>query len=133
VAPRLADYLEAAARSRPAHCGAFLCGWVRLVTGQPVAAWADGLTTSQWAREVARRGGLVRVVSEEAAALSSVAVTIDPQPGDVGVVMAATCLRRGRVRPVCAIKTGKGWAVFGSGAVMAAPVDAVRAWRLPNG
>lgn len=130
MAARLADYLANLDRSRPAHCGAFLCGWVAEATGQHPAPGVGDLTTHQWARLLRRSGGLVRLLSERGAQRGAT-LTKAPQPGDVGVVMAPTCERRGRVRPVCAIRTAKGWAIWsGTGGLMAAPVQALRAWRV---
>lgn len=132
MAPRLADYLTAIETTRPAHCGAFLCGWVEQVTGAHPAPWADDLTTTEWARLLSAHGGLARVLDAYAKRLGHPRA-VEPTAGDVGVVMAPTHVTRIRPRQTCAIRTGKGWAMWSNTrGLSVVDFPTVKAWRLLN-
>lgn len=122
----LRSYLATAARRGLDwrwQCGFFLADWVLEATGHdPAAAWRAAYDGPRAALRLQRElGGLWTLTYRLAGEAGLPMRLTDPQPGDVGVVLAG-CRQAG------AIRTGKGWAVLKRGGYAVLRLPALGAW-----
>lgn len=132
---RLAVYLAHAARQTMApgkwDCLiGFVAGWINqeipgLDAGAP---WRGRYKTAMGMQRIIRRGGGVVAIMSSGLSAIGLQTTPDPQPGDIGAVMAITALG---VEDVGAIRTARGWACLAAGGGVTVGQNGMRrAWSL---
>jgi len=136
MAPRVADYLDHACQARPANCGAFLCGWVEVLTGRHPMPGVEDMAVRDWARHVRNKGGMEAVCSELAVQSGFRQIDADDaREGDAAVVMSPTHPTRRRLRETLAIAVGPAprFAVMAGPFVQVSSYQPLAAWRLADG
>lgn len=111
-------------------CCLWLADWVLEQRGIDPAADLRGRysTARGCARILKRAGGVAKIVGR-CATIAGLAPTTDPQPGDVGVVIATNA--RGKDEEVGAIKAGADrWAFLTPTGLSCAPVFWCAAWSM---
>lgn len=125
----LSAFLRAAARTTFAwgacDCALLMADWCRAARGVDPAAPLRGRyrTALGAARHVCRHGGF-EALGRSLMAESGFAVTVAPEPGDVGLV------RHPGVGPAFAIRCALGWALKAPNGVAVDAYPCLVAWRL---
>lgn len=125
----LRAYLAEAARRRHAwgelDCCLFMADWVQAVTGRdPAGPYRGAYDGPRQALRLLRAEGGLYALSWRLAEAAGLPLRLGaPQPGDVGVVLAAR-------RQMGAIRTGKGWAVLTPGGYAVARLPHLAAWEV---
>jgi hypothetical protein len=108
--------------------------WIERATGRRDSHAVAAMSLREWNRFARRCGGVEAGARRVMTDMGIEEIRPDEaRPGDVGVVLAPTHPVRVRVRPVCAIRTGLGWAATGGGGVAVAGFEPVAAWRIVDG
>lgn len=124
----LAEFLAAGAQTPfewgKEDCCLFACDWVLSQRGvDPARRFRGRYATEKQARRIIRReGGLLAVVSAEMTA-AGLTETIDPLPGDVGVVATDQ-------GEALAIRSRVGWVAKAPFGITAAQFIVMKAWSV---
>lgn len=110
-------------------CTTFCARWIECLTGaDPAANFRGAYSTQEEAEAIlAAAGGLVAFADRHLGLVR----TDDPQPGDVGVIVAPSALD-GEFKHIAAIRFGPLWATLSPAGVRARKADFVAAWRVPG-
>lgn len=111
-------------------CISFPATWVREQTGVDVVRDFRGTYHSKEQADaiIKAAGGLVKLAGRQLALVSAKRVQ-EPQPGDVGVIIAPTGTAEQTL--IGAIRFGPVWAFLTPGRVVAKQAECVAAWSIP--